>query len=128
MCTDLSLGRLRGISIAGAAGLLAASLLAGSAAAQGSAGKNDQAAETLRAQNGKGSKLPKDVQEFISRRDQCDHFRNEPAEDEQRQAEVAEAADKFCTGTDKDLARLKRTHAADKAVQDALSAYDPNIE
>jgi hypothetical protein len=88
----------------------------------------EDVAKTLQAQNDEDPELPEDVQEYMVRRGQCDHFRNEPAEDEKRQAEVAKAAEKFCTGTDAELARLKRAHATNKAVQEALSAFDPNIE
>lgn len=72
--------------------------------------------------------LPDDVRAFISRRDDCDHFRGEASPDEERQAEIDQQLRTLCSGSDAELARLKHRYARSKTVQKALGDYDPNIE
>jgi hypothetical protein len=72
--------------------------------------------------------LPADVRTFIERRDACDHFRGEAASDPARAREIARELDYYCTGTDAELARLKRIHARDRSVRRALADYDIRIE
>lgn len=72
--------------------------------------------------------LPHDVKTFIDRRNSCDHFRNEEPYDAARGAEIARQLTRLCTGTDADLARLKRLHARHPAVQKALSGYELKVE
>jgi hypothetical protein len=74
------------------------------------------------------SELPRDVAAFVARRDRCDHFRGEEADDPARAAAIARALEANCRGTDAELARLKRRHAGDPAVRARLSGYDPRIE
>lgn len=72
--------------------------------------------------------LPREVRSYVARRDSCDHFRGEDSPDEQRRKEIEAATLRFCTGTDRQLARLKRTYAHNRAVQRRLDRYDPRIE
>jgi hypothetical protein len=72
--------------------------------------------------------LPAEVRAFITRRDSCDHFRGEEAHDAARAAEIARQLRASCTGTDAALARLKRIHARDRAVQRALARYEARVE
>ncbi len=72
--------------------------------------------------------LPADVRAFISRRDDCDHFRGETASDATRQAQIERQLRQLCTGTDRELARLLRRYAQNAAVMTALDTYDRNIE
>ncbi|WP_413712331.1 hypothetical protein [Rhizobium sp. Rhizsp82] len=72
--------------------------------------------------------LPDDVRAFISRRDDCDHFRGEASPDEERQAEIDQQLRTLCSGSDAELARLKHRYARNKTVRKALGDYDPNIE
>ena len=72
--------------------------------------------------------LPADVRSYIARRDACDHFRGEGAPEGNRQDEIEAQMRKLCTGTDAELARLKRAHAHKPAVQRALARFDPRIE
>ncbi len=72
--------------------------------------------------------LPDDVRAFISRRDDCDHFRGEASPDEERQAEIDQQLRTLCSGSDAALARLKHRYAQNEIVQKALGDYDPNIE
>ncbi len=74
------------------------------------------------------SRLPRDVRAYVARRDQCDHFRGEDSPDEARQAQIQAAQLRLCTGADAQLARLKRIHARNRAVQRLLDRYDPRIE
>lgn len=72
--------------------------------------------------------LPADVRAFMERRDGCDHFRGEEPYDPAREAEIAAKATKLCTGTDAELARLKRIYAHNPAVKHALAGYESSIE
>jgi hypothetical protein len=82
-------------------------------------------------------RLPPDVQSFIEQRDICDHFRGEPydgpaagdtAEQRQRREFVIASQQKYCKGTDKRLAELKRKYRDDSQVLDRLNGYDEQVE
>ncbi|MBQ0958979.1 hypothetical protein KAK06_08405 [Ideonella sp. 4Y11] len=75
-----------------------------------------------------GAALPDDVRDFVARRDQCDHFRGEETDNEKRQAFLDEQLKKYCTGTDAQLAQLKKKYAGQSAATKALSRFDPRIE
>jgi len=72
--------------------------------------------------------LPREVRAYVARRDTCDHYRGEDSPDAARQKEIDAATIRFCTGADRQLARLKRIHARNRAVQRRLDRYDPRIE
>lgn len=72
--------------------------------------------------------LPREVQTFILRRDGCDHFRGEDPYDAERMAQISRQLTRLCTGTDAELARLKRRYANHPAVQKALADYDLRAE
>jgi hypothetical protein len=72
--------------------------------------------------------LPKDVSAFMARRDLCDHFRGEEPYDAARAAEIARQALVHCAGTDAELDWLKKVHAGNAEVQEALSRYEYPIE
>jgi hypothetical protein len=66
--------------------------------------------------------LPKDVEQFITKREGCDHFRGEIPEPGQkkRMREVSREIKRLCTGTDKALSQLKMKYDKDKAVLQRL--------
>jgi len=81
--------------------------------------------------------LPPDVQAFVEQRDICDHFRGEPYEgpsdgetpaQTERRAFVIASQQKYCSGTDKRLAELKRKYRDDSKVLDRLNRYEERIE
>src|SRR6266403_1776927 len=72
--------------------------------------------------------LPTEVSAFLERRESCDHWRGERGYDEERQADIDWALCRACPGTDAQLARLKKKYAANKAVMQKLSEFEPNIE
>lgn len=72
--------------------------------------------------------LPDDVSAFVTRRDGCDHFRGEEATDSDRRAQIEEALNRLCRGSDAELARLKRQYSGNKAVMTVLERFDPGIE
>lgn len=78
--------------------------------------------------SGQGVTLPADVRAFIARRDGCDHFRGEDSDDAARAAEIDSKLTQLCTGSDAELARLKRTHARNGRVVRVLARYDAKIE
>ncbi len=82
-------------------------------------------ATPLFAQN---TSMPDDVRAFISRRDDCEHFRGEASDDAERQAEIHEHLQRLCVGSDAELARLLRHYAKDKKILKLLKRYDPHIE
>ena len=58
--------------------------------------------------------LPRDVAQFIERRDLCEHSRGESLEgDTQRRAFVARRLRQYCVGSDAALARLRKKYADD---------------
>lgn len=73
-------------------------------------------------------RLPDDVASFKQRRDLCDHFRGEEPYDEQRKKFLERSIMKYCTGTDKELASLKRKYQNRAAVMRVLERYETKIE
>lgn len=72
--------------------------------------------------------MPTDVLAFRAKRDECDHFRVEEATDQARAAFLEKTLARTCTGTDAELASLKRRYAGRPAIMAALSHYDGRIE
>ena len=73
--------------------------------------------------------IPRDVEDFISRRDVCDHLRGEfDGVDTEAQQEVITQTNKACAGTDAELARLKRQYADSPEVTKKLNSYEAHIE
>jgi hypothetical protein len=72
--------------------------------------------------------VPDDVNQFIVRREQCDHFRGEEAYDEERGRFLAQKLDSFCKGTDGELAALKRKYAVRGDLTKRLSEFESMIE
>jgi len=75
-------------------------------------------------------KLPREVQKFVEQRDSCEHFRGEVPDPEERERmrEVSLQIEKFCRGTDKKLASLKKKYRSSVVVQRRLAKYEPQIE
>lgn len=74
-------------------------------------------------------KLPTEVQKFVDKREACDHFRGEDWDgDQQRKREILRELDRYCTGTDKALARLRTKYANDPAVIARLKDFEDVIE
>ena len=71
-----------------------------------------------------------DLAVFLERRAVCDHFRGEipdpPAEERMR--EVLQKQGEYCTGTDAQLALLKKRWHDDPAVMKQLDELEPQIE
>lgn len=71
-----------------------------------------------------------DLATFLERRSVCDHFRGEipdpPAEERLR--EVQQKMTEYCTGTDAQLALLKKRYRDDPAVTRQLAEFEPQIE
>ena len=55
---------------------------------------------------------PFDVEEFIDRREICDHFRGEEPYDADRAKFLTEQILEACTGTDRELQKLKQSQAS----------------
>ncbi|WP_093001623.1 hypothetical protein [Rhizobium sp. NFR07] len=73
--------------------------------------------------------LPVDVAAFVEERQQCDHFRGEEAYDEARAAEINKALDRYCSGTDARLAKLKAKYSKGPATAvTALDEFEDRIE
>ncbi|HZD41479.1 MAG TPA: hypothetical protein VE131_12195 [Terriglobales bacterium] len=72
--------------------------------------------------------LPSDVARFKKRRDICDHFRGEEPYDEERRKFLKENLRKYCSGSDKELASLKKKYSDSIAVLKALAGYEGKIE
>lgn len=78
--------------------------------------------------------LPADVQSFIDTRPGCDHFRGEPwnlgdePEIRGRREFILESIKKYCTGTDKRLAELRRKYSDNPKIIERLREYEDHIE
>jgi cytochrome c556 len=72
--------------------------------------------------------LPAEVRAFVEKRDGCDHFRGEDPYDAERAKQIDAELTRLCTGTDAELARLRRVHARNKAVMQALAGYEDRVE
>ena len=72
--------------------------------------------------------LAADVEHFIERRDNCDHFRGEEPYDQDRRAFLQKQLREFCTGTDRELAKLKQKYQSNATVTKMLDRYEPQIE
>ena len=76
----------------------------------------------------KVEELPAEVVTFIERRDLCDYFRGEEPYDEERRKFLKKNIIEYCTGTDNQLANLKKKYSGNPVVIDRLSVYEENIE
>jgi hypothetical protein len=74
------------------------------------------------------TRFPAEVERFIERQDQCDHFRGEEPYDQERRAFLHQRLREFCVGIDKELAELKQRYRSNKAVMEKLNRYEPQIE
>ncbi len=74
------------------------------------------------------SDLPEDVVKFLKRRKGCEHFRGEEGYDEARSRFIAEKLKTLCTGTDAELATLKRRFSAEPKIMAALGPFEEMIE
>lgn len=76
------------------------------------------------------SRYPHDVSEFLANREACDHFRGEVIDppDAELKKERNENIATYCTGTDRQLARLKKKYAKRRDVMKELSGIEPQIE
>lgn len=72
--------------------------------------------------------FPKDVSDFLSRRESCDHWRSEAGYDDERAADIAWASCQACQGTDAQLARLKKKYRTNAKIMEELDALDSKIE
>lgn len=76
------------------------------------------------------SRLPTDVSEFLTNREACDHFRGEVIDppDADLKKERDENIATYCTGTDKQFARLKKKYAKRRDVMKELNVLEARIE
>lgn len=74
------------------------------------------------------SELPRDVAQFLKKREACDHWRGESGYDDERQADIDWSICQSCPGTDTALVRLKRKHQSNPAVLSRLQELEDEIE
>ncbi len=70
----------------------------------------------------------KEYSQFTARRDQCDHFRGEEPYDAARAREIAAKVKQYCTGTDRELRRLRKRYAHDPHVLERLRRFENSVE
>lgn len=71
---------------------------------------------------------PFDVEEFIDRREICDHFRGEEPYDVDRAKFLAEQIKETCSGTDRELQALKQKYKGDDEIMQILNRFEEAIE
>ena len=77
---------------------------------------------------------PHEVRAFTQKRETCDHFRGEPwpeggeAWDIERRKELTAAMREHCTGTDRELERLRGKYRENSEIAKALAGYETDIE
>ena len=69
--------------------------------------------------------MPPDVQRFIVRWTDCQHFLGEPDDDDERRRQIAYAVSQVCPGIDAEARRLRTRHAANVAVIARVRDYEP---
>src|SRR5438309_1883473 len=74
------------------------------------------------------SRVPDDVAQFVDRRQTCDHFRGEEPYNAERRAELEEATEKYCRGTDRELASLRSKYQGNATILKVLDEYEKDIE
>jgi hypothetical protein len=65
--------------------------------------------------------LPRDVQRFVDRRENCDQMRRAVPD-------AREKLLKLCMGTDKELTQLKRKYRANSTIMQILNQFESGIE
>lgn len=75
-------------------------------------------------------RLPNDVGTFLANREACDHFRGEVIDppDAELKKERNENIATYCTGTDRQLARLKKKYAKRRDMTKELKGLESRIE
>jgi hypothetical protein len=70
------------------------------------------------------------IDDFFKRREICEHLRGEFPDppNPERVQKIIEGIEKYCTGTDAQLAALKIRYADNPAIMERLNAYEPRIE
>ena len=71
---------------------------------------------------------PFDVEEFIDRREICDHFRGEEPYDADRAKFLTEQIMETCTGTDEVLQKLKQKYEDNDDILRLLNGFEEEIE
>jgi hypothetical protein len=74
------------------------------------------------------SNAPDDVAQFVERRQTCDHFRGEEPYSAERRAELEAASDKYCRGTDRELAALRSKYRNNAGILKVLDTFENDIE
>jgi len=71
-----------------------------------------------------------DLDAFLERRAACDHWRGEFPDppDLERVREVERQVVVYCSGTDAELADLKKRYRLDPAILQRLEAFEPQVE
>lgn len=71
---------------------------------------------------------PFEVEEFVDRRELCDHFRGEEPYDGERAEFLEKQIRETCTGTDQELRALKEKYKDDAEVMKVLNRFEEDIE
>jgi hypothetical protein len=71
---------------------------------------------------------PFEVEEFIDRREMCDHFRGEAPYDQQRAAFLSKMISETCSGTDNQLQRLRKKYRDVGDIMKVLDRFEENVE
>jgi hypothetical protein len=74
------------------------------------------------------NKWPRDITQFMERRDARDHFRGEEPYDTARRKVLEDKTRQLCLGTDRKLAALKLKYKNQAKVLVRLGEYEPRIE
>ncbi|MFQ5546791.1 MAG: hypothetical protein ACE5FV_00755 [Woeseia sp.] len=74
------------------------------------------------------SPYPHEVEDFIDRRELCDHFRGEEPYDSERAEFLARRIDETCSGTDEELLKLKGKYEDDEEIMRILNRFEEDIE
>lgn len=71
-----------------------------------------------------------DLAAFVERRAACDHLRGEIPDppDPARMREIEQQTAQYCTGTDAQLAALKKRYRDDPVVSGQLAQFEPQVE
>ncbi len=72
--------------------------------------------------------FPRDMNDFIADRELCDYFRTQEPNDKEQENFYKKNTERFCSGSDKKLAELKKKYKQREDFIEKLNEFDSNIE
>ncbi len=72
--------------------------------------------------------MPRDVASFLDRRSACGDYSEDPFADDSRDDFMADQSALYCSGTERELKRLRSKYAGNAQVNGALDALERDLQ